>query len=158
MLEYSKICEKMRYGGILVLNIVMNFPEREFLREIAEASLNWAKTSLFDKICAEYESSSDPKKKFKFGYEYKFNTVISCCRDGIISTKTDVSLKDRRTGKIMYFNELGLVIRESDGAILPIEAVADRKTVKKYRKGKGKGFYLTEKGLEIIYQKERDEE
>ena len=150
MIEYKRIREKMRYCGVAVLNIGLSFPEYEFFCEMAEASLNWAKNVLFDKICEEYESSDDPKKKFNFGYEYKFNTVISYCGDGIISTKTDVSLKARRTGKIMCFNELGLVIRESDGAILPIEAVADRKTVKKYRKGKGKGFYLTENGIEII--------
>jgi len=151
MVEYSKICEKLRYGGVPVLNINVSFPEHEFLREIAEASLQWAKTALFDKVCQEYEIDTDPRKKFNFGYDYKYNCVICFCCDGFISAKSDVSLKDRRSRNTVAENEFGLVIRESDGAVLPIEAVADKNTVKNYRKNGGKSFYMTENRVEIIF-------
>jgi len=150
MVEYSRICEKLRYGGIPVLNITVSFPEHELLREIAEASLEWARTALFDKVCLDYESDTDTKKKFNFGYEYKYDCVICFCGDGLISAKIDVSLKDRRTRNTVAENEFGLLIRRSDGAILPIEAVADKKTVKNYRRKRGKSFYIDERGIILI--------
>ena len=148
--EVCRICEKMRYGGVPILNIVLNFPEYEFLREIAEASFEWAKTTLFDKICCEYECDPDPKKRFCFGYDYEFSCKTKFCANGLLSAVISATLKKRKSREPFAENKFGIAIRKSDGAILPIEAVADKKTVKKYRKNGGKSFYLCDGGIVIL--------
>jgi len=145
--EVCKICEKRRHGGVPVLNIVVTFPEYGVFREIADSALEWAKNELFDKVCREYDGDDDPRKKFRFGYEYKFLCEIRFWGDGLISAKTDVTLKDRRTGNTVSRNSFGTVIRESDGALLPIEAFADSKTVKKYRKSRKNSFFIDKYGI-----------
>jgi len=88
----------------------------------------------------------------QIGFYFLFYNCIDCNthHSQHISAKIDVSLKDRRTRNTVAENEFGLLIRRSDGAILPIEAVADKKTVKNYRRKRGKSFYIDERGIILI--------
>lgn len=144
------ICEKLRYSGIAVLNVSLAFPEYGFLSEIAENAHEWSKKTLFESVCREYDSDSDPKKRFFFGYDYSFFCKMCFCDDGIISAKIRVLLKERNKRTVVAKNEFGVVVRERDSAILPIEAMADKKTVKKYRKSGGESFFVDNRGIIML--------
>ena len=140
--ERIKICEKIKLDGVPVLNISVSFSEYPFFRELAGNAAEWAKNILYPSICDEYMKCSDPRKRFSFGYNYSFECK-ACYRSGdMISVKIKAALKKRAERHEIASNNYGLVIRESDGIILPIEAIADRKTVKEYRKIGAESFCM----------------
>ena len=109
---------------------------------------------LFPRVCDEYEKSADPKKRFRFGYFYEFNAKELYRSDIFSSVQISSSLHKKGSRvSILSLNRF-IVFRRSDGIIMPIEAFADKKTIKEYRKNGYGSFFLLDDELRFINNKD----
>lgn len=115
----------------------------EFYEKIAENCKKYAETQLLEKIRAEYENSTDPRKRFNFKkYVYKIEYAVTEQNDSTLCVCIDVSLF--RAGRRENYKRSSQVWKISSGGLCPPK-------IKKGKKIKNADGYYIKGGKNFIY-------
>jgi hypothetical protein len=136
--------------------IDVNKSINDFYKEIEISCLNWIKETLYTAVCEEYKNYDDKNKRFRFGYRYLIECKVVFAENDTISVIINTELKKKGDKLSLEAQRYAQVWRISSGELLPICSLANKKTLRKYRKIKSTGYYISQKGLYAITKENGD--
>lgn len=156
-INYLKESGMLSCDGTSVLSYYVKIPKIDtnkkidvFYQDVANSCIKWVKERLFIAICEEYHSSNDKNKRFGFGYRYSLEGKVIFAENGLISVIISAELKKKSEKSSLVSKKSAQVWDISSGRMLPIDFFADKKSVRKYKRLGGVGYYINQKGLKVI--------
>ena len=128
----------IREDGVLLLRCKISYTRFDGAQKyntlyetIASNCEKWARNVLSVRAREEYLASTDPQKRFRFGYyEYTLSSYPSGERDGVLCVVSEVCLSRRGEG-IAEISRSSQLWREKDLALMPDRLILPRASRRK---------------------------
>ena len=134
--ETKKIRENLCYKGVVLLRCELTYPRvnicESFFEKICEKCIFWAKEKLYPMLSEEYDSDTDPKKRFTSGYEYRVFIGEKESPDGYMGFTFSATVKKCCDRKNFFERKSDFTVRSSDGLLV------SETLIKKYKKRQNK--------------------
>ena len=139
MLYWNKRAERFRVSGVEVLRCCLTLPQWEehetlsaLYREIGDRAMAFCKDRLREEAEAEYESSEDERKRFRFPtWRYELTGEVCHAEDGLLSVRLTATLCRKGSAEPLmrgYDAHTWQLEEGADAVLLPPEQVAERVT------------------------------
>ncbi len=131
--EYISRARPYVFEGVTVLRLSLRYPQigmasiDGFCAELAKSIEDFASGTLFPALCDEYLADTDPRRRFVFGYVYRFDCTVADRDAERIELASSLTL--RRKGSAhepISQEERLLTFRLVDGCLLPPKATSKR--------------------------------